>query len=63
MRKDLGEKKASGMTVNERLYHAGLLNDFDQDVLENNKPKLESILEKIHFSQKNIQFIVGQLLK
>ncbi len=63
MKKDLSEKEASGMTVNERLYFVGLINDFDEAVSQKDKPKLKSILEKIYFSPENIQIMIEQLLK
>ncbi len=63
MKKDLSEKEVLGMTVNERLYLSGLINDFDEAVAQNDKSKLKSILEKIHLSQENIQIIIEQELK
>ena len=63
MKKELSEKEASGMTVNERLFAADLIDDFDDAVAQNDKPKLKSILEKIYLSPENIQTIIMQLLK
>ncbi len=63
MKKNLSEKEASGMTVNERLYLADLMEDFDEALSENNKTKLKTILEKIYLPQEDIQFIIEQLLK
>ena len=63
MKKDLTEKEALGMTVNERLYVAGLIDDFDEAVSQNNKLRLKFILEKIYLSPENIQVIIEQSLK
>ncbi len=63
MKKDLTEKEALGMTVNERLYVAGLIDDFDEAVSQNNKLSLKFILEKIYLSPENIQVIIEQSLK
>ena len=63
MKTELSEKEVLGMTVNERLYLSGLMNDFDEAVAQNDELKLRSILEKIHLSQKNIQIIIEQELK
>ena len=63
MKKDFSEKEMSGMTVNERLFLSGLINEFDEAVAQKNKLKLKSILEKIYLSQENIQIIIEQKLK
>ena len=57
----LTEKEALGMTVNERLYHAGLIDDFDEALAQKNKLKLKSILKEIYLSPENIQDIIEQL--
>jgi len=51
MEKQLLQNKYSGMTVNERLFHAGLLDDFDKSIEEQDKTKLVLILEKVFLSQ------------
>ncbi len=63
MKKELTEKEALGMTVNERLYHAGLMNDFDKALAQKDKSRLKTILEKVYLSPEDIQFIFEQLLK
>lgn len=62
MKKDLTEKKVLGMTVNERLYHTGLLNEFDEAISQKNIPKLKFVLKKLYFSSKDIQDMIEQLL-
>lgn len=51
------------MTVNERLWHTGLLNDFDEAVSQKDEQRLKSILEKVYLSPENIQAIIEQELK
>jgi hypothetical protein len=60
MQKQLTEKEASGMTVNERLYLSGLLNDFDKAVRLGNKKELKSILEKVYLDSESIKIIIEQ---
>jgi len=62
MRKQLTKKEAPGMTVNERLYVSGLLDDFDKAVTQANKSELKSILEKVHLDSENIEIIIKQEL-
>ncbi len=62
MSDELNKKEASGMTVNERLYQAGLIDDFDEAVAQRNEAKIKSILEKIYFSPEDIQFMLKELL-
>ncbi|MGI8544147.1 MAG: hypothetical protein ACR2MD_11825 [Aridibacter sp.] len=63
MEKDFNEKEMSRMTVNERLFLSGLINEFDEAVAQKDELKLKSILENIYLSQENIQIIVEQELK
>lgn len=62
MSNELNKKEASGMTVNEGLYHAGLIDEFDEAVAQRNEAKIKSILEKIYFSPEDIKSMVKQLL-
>ncbi len=61
--KKLTEKDAARMTINERLYHADLLTDFEESLSQRNKLKLESVLEKVFVSKEDIAFVVNQYLK
>ena len=45
------------MTVNERLFHTGLIGDFDKSIEEKDKTKLVHILEKVFLSQDNIEVL------
>lgn len=63
MEKLLSQNKYSGMTVNERLFHAGLMSDFDESIKQQDKAKLVHILEKVFLSQENIEVIVEKYIK
>jgi hypothetical protein len=54
----LTKREVLGMTVNERLYLAGLLDDFDKAAKQKNTAKLRSLLEKVHLSPENIDAII-----
>lgn len=58
MRKQLTEKEASGMTVNERLYLSGLLDGFESAAKQRNKVELKSILKKVHLNSESIEAII-----
>lgn len=63
MEKEPTEREASGMTVNERLWRFGLIEDFDEAVAQKDEPRLKSILEKIYLTPENIQVIFEKYLK
>ena len=63
MEKRLSHNDYLGMTVNERLFHAGLMDDFDKSIEEKDKAKLVFILEKVFLSQENIKVIVEKYIK
>lgn len=63
MKKELTEKDAARMTINERLYYADLLKDFEESLSQRNKLKLESVLKKVFISKEDIAFVINQLLK
>ena len=51
------------MTINERLYHADLLKDFEESLSQRDKLNLESVLKKVFISKEHIAFVINQLLK
>jgi molecular chaperone GrpE (heat shock protein) len=55
------EKKYAGMTVNERLYVSGLMDEFDRAVKENNIYTIRNILEKVELTEESIKPILEQL--
>ncbi len=63
MEKQFPQNKYLGMTVNERLFHAGLLDDFDKSIEEQDKTKLVLILEKVFLSRENIEAIIEKYTK
>ncbi len=50
-----------GMTVNERLYVSGLMEEFDKAVAEKNVDKVISILKKVDLSDLSIYPILERL--
>ena len=55
------KNRYDGMTVNERLYVSGLMDEFDKAVEEKNLDKVRSILEKVELTEESIKPIVEQL--
>lgn len=49
-------RKIGGMTVNERLFHMGLLADFEAS--EGDASRMRSILRAVFLSSENIEAIV-----
>jgi molecular chaperone GrpE (heat shock protein) len=52
------DKKYTGMTVNERLYVSGLLDEFEKAIKEKNVDKVISILKEVELSDKSINPIL-----
>ncbi len=55
------DKKYSGMTVNERLYASGLMDQFDQAVEERDIERVRSILSSLDLSEESIRPILERL--
>ena len=55
------ENKYAGMTVNERLYVSGLMDEFDEAVEKKDAEKLRSILEKVELKEGLIKPILDKL--
>lgn len=55
------EKQYTGMTVNERLYVSGLMDEFDKAVKAKNADRIRSILEKVELSEESIKPILKRL--
>jgi hypothetical protein len=62
MKRQLNEEEAAGMTVNERLFLSGLLDDFDKAVAERNETDLRTILEKVYFNPEMAEAIAKSVL-
>ncbi|MDA0910642.1 MAG: hypothetical protein O2809_03670 [Proteobacteria bacterium] len=55
------EKKYIGMTVNERLYASGLIDEFDKAVAKKDTQKVRSILEDVELVEESIKPILDKL--
>ncbi|HNT22182.1 MAG TPA: hypothetical protein PKL70_17220 [Saprospiraceae bacterium] len=53
--------KYSGMTVNERLYQSGLMNEYDKAVKGKNEEKIISILTMLEIDKKSINAILNKI--
>ena len=53
--------KFAGMTVNERLYVSGLMDEFDEAIEKKDAAKARSILEKVELTEESIKPILEQL--
>ncbi len=54
----LGPEAAAAMTVNERLFAAGLLGNFDAAAAARDKAGLRSLLAAVHVPDPDIEAIV-----
>ena len=48
----MAEPKFAGMTANERLFAAGLLDAFDQAARRRNRPRMVEILGKVELADQ-----------
>ena len=48
------KSKYAGMTVNERLYVSGLLDQFDRAILEHNSAKARQVLREVDLKDESI---------
>lgn len=48
------ENKYAGMTVNERLYVSGLMDEFDEAVKERDVERIRSILNDVELTEESI---------
>ena len=56
------DKKYLGMTVNERLYVSGLMDEFDEAVEKKDIEQVHNILEKVELTQGAIEQILERLV-
>lgn len=61
--KELFVRSIHGMTVNERLFNLGLLNDFDAAVNKKDESTLRRVLFKCFLDEKNIEAIIDSEIK
>ncbi|WP_290903215.1 hypothetical protein [Aquabacterium sp.] len=55
------ENKCAGMTVNERLYVSGLMDEFDKAVKERDVERVRSILSNVELTEESIKPILEQM--
>lgn len=55
---NLSREEAAGMTVNERLYVAGMLTDYDKAVERKDVEAISEILRKVYLNEENIKAII-----
>lgn len=55
------ENKYAGMTVNERLYARGLMDEFDEAVEKKDADKVRSILMQVELTEESIKPILEKL--
>lgn len=55
------KNKYSGMTVNERLYVSGRMDEFDEAVQKKDTEKVRAILEKVELTEESIKPILEKL--
>lgn len=53
-------KKYSGMTVNERLYSSGKMDEFDRAVEKKNAEKVKAILKEVEVYEASINTILKE---
>ena len=53
--------KFSGMTVNERLYVAGLMNEFETCLKQKDFEGINSVLKKVELNEDSIIEIINSL--
>jgi hypothetical protein len=62
MQKNLSEDEARGMTVNERIFLSGQMDEFDKAVAQRNVPELERILRSVYLQPDTIRANIEQVL-
>ena len=55
------DNKYAGMTVNERLYVSGLIDDFDEVVENNDIEKIRTILTEVELTKEAIKPILEEI--
>lgn len=55
------ENKYSGMTVNERLYVSGLMDEFDEAVERNDFGAIRDILRNVELTEESIKPVLEHL--
>jgi hypothetical protein len=59
----LTRENAAGMTVNERLFVAGLLEAFDQAIDDEDVGSVSEILRRVYLDEKTIEAIIDREIR
>ena len=60
-RSEMMKNQYSAMTVNERLYASGKMDEFDKAILEKNIDQVIAILKSVHLNDESISSILIHL--
>ena len=63
MERQIEQDDFAGMTVNERLFVAGLMDSFDKAIAENNKEEVILILKKVNLNSETIEANLKSIFK
>lgn len=63
MKKQTEHNDFAGMTVNERIFAAGLMDLFDNAIAENNKEEVILILKKVNLNSEIIEANLKSIFK
>jgi hypothetical protein len=61
--KGLLTQSIHGMTINERLFSLGLLDEFDEAVAKHDEPRLRGVLFKCFLTNDNVEAIIRQQMQ
>ncbi len=56
----VSEKEAADMTVNERLWALGLMNEFDKAIKDNDEDRFREICERVFLTEENIAVLLDK---
>ena len=59
----LTREEAAGMTVNERLWAAGLSEDYEDAIKSNDEEKFRGICDQLFLGSENVQVLVNKYFK
>lgn len=59
----LSREQMQGMTTNERLFEAGLMDVFDQAVSQRDTDKIRSILRSVFVDNASVESIISSIMR
>ncbi len=57
---EVSEKEAAGMTLNERLWGLGLMNEFDKAIKDYDEDRFREICERVFLTEANIAVLLDK---